>query len=737
MACAAVLCLGGARYVIGLPQIGPDHIAYYNDQEIAALIGLVADEPDVRDNGVNLRVQAEQIILADGRIQPVSGLVLVQTPRYPIYEYGTRLRLNGRLQTPFATPEFSYRDYLARHNIHSGMSWPLVSVIAVEQGAPIRAGLLRGKAALEASAQRAIADPQSSLLSAILLGMRRNLSPALIEDFRAAGLSHLIVVSGFHVSILVGAFAAVTTPLLGRRRAVVPAVIALAAYTLMVGAGPSVVRAAVMGGVYLTASRLLGRPIFGPASLFVAGWSMTLWHPHILWEVGFQLSFAATLGIMLYAERWSQAAGRWLWRRLPPDLTRALRAGVIDVACISLAAQILTLPLIAAYFGRISLVALPANLLATPLQPAALILGGLAASLGLISPILGQLVGWLAWIPLSLTLVIVEALAAIPGALAPLEISSAGAVLLYALIFGATWLAWRPSSGDESWRDWLSPTLFHRTALAASLTAVILAFAWDGAQPDGRLHVAFLDVGHGDAIFVQTPGGRHILIDGGQYPTPLREQVGRRLPPGKRELDLVIVSALGAEQIGGLPPLFGRYRVNQLAVNGPPDDSALQTALFEAAHQRETPIHYALAGETILLDEGVYVEILHPGGEPAGDGRADRALVLRLVYHDFSLLLNGGVTELGEAALLEMARPSTVYRAGRQGAADGNGAPLLSAVQPQIIIITAGAGNRFGRPHADMLDRAAAVNAAVLRTDELGTIELISDGRQLWLRARR
>jgi competence protein ComEC len=285
----------------------------------------------------------------------------------------------------------------------------------------------------------------------------------------------------------------------------------------------------------------------------------------------------------------------------------------------------------------------------------------------------------------------------------------------------------------------LNPTLFHRTALAASLTAVILTFAWNASQPDGRLHIAFLDVGHGDAIFIQTPSGRHILIDGGQYPTALREQVGRQMPFWKREIDLVIVSSPGVEQIGGLPPLFGRYRVNQLIVDGPEGESALQAELFNAARQANAPIHYALAGETIVVDDGVYLEILHPGGNPVGDNRRDHSIALRLVYGEFSLLLTGGATEVGEMALVNQARPlpSIVYRAAQQGANNSSGEALLTAVQPQIIIITAGEGNRFGRPHPEMLARATAVNAVVLRTDELGTIKLITDGEQMWWQARR
>jgi competence protein ComEC len=739
LACLAVLCLRGARYLLALPDIGPEHVAYYNDQAAVTLIGVVVDEPDIRDQGVNLRLQAEQIVLPDGRIQPVTGLVLVQTPRYPVVDYGARLRLNGRLQTPPSNPEFSYRDYLARHNVHSLMSRPLLTVMATDQGQPWRAALLRFKAAAENSIGQSISDPQGSLLSAILLGLRRNLSPTLVESFRATGLSHLIVVSGFHVSILVGALAAVTTPLLGRQRAVVPAVAALVVYTLLVGAGPSVVRAAIMGAAYLVATRLLGRPTFAAASLFTAGWAMTLWQPHILWEVGFQLSFAATLGIMLYADRWSQVVARWLRRHLAPQLVRPLMQWVVDILLIALAAQLLTLPLIAVYFGQISLIALPANLLVTPLQPAALTIGGLAALAGLLSPLLGQLLGWLAWLPLMVTLLLVQALAAIPGIVTPVEMGVGGAVVLYGLIFGVTWFAWQRAADPEADSVWQNPALWRTLVLWGSIITALLTVAAENGRPDGRLHLVFLDVGHGDALLVRTPTGRHILIDGGQYPTRLREQVGRHMPFWQRDIDLVIASHPGQEQIGGLPELFRRYRVGQLIVDGPAGESAAQQALFEAASQQGTPVHYALAGEQIVVGDGVTLEILHPAAQPVTTNRQDNGIVIRLVYGRFSLLLTGSATAAAEAALLAQPRPVTslVYRAGQQGSADSSSPAFLTAVNPQIILITPGVDNRFGRPDAEMLARAEAINAVVLRTDQLGSIKLITDGEQMWWQAWR
>jgi competence protein ComEC len=748
LACVAALCLGGARYQAAVPLIDENHIAFYNDQDAVILFGVVDAEPDVRDDSLNVRLRAGQLVLADGVIREVDGLVLLNLPRYPLVEYGSRLRLQGQLVTPPANPEFSYRDYLARHGVHSLMSRPQLEIRPpAAGGAPATGGaaadpahafyhaLLAFKQRAQATINSLLPDPYAALLSAILLGNRGGLAPELVAAFRTTGLSHLTVVSGFHVTILVAALAAVTTPLLGRRRAIWPALAALFLYTLLVGAGPSVQRAAVMGATYLLATRLLGRPVFAPASLVTAAMLMSLRDPLILWEVGFQLSFGATLGIMLYAQPMNQFAWSRLARRLGPTLTNRLMQSVGEVVIISLAAQILTLPLITVYFGQLSLITLLSNALVIPAQPGAMIGGGLAALAGMVWLPLGQLLAWLAWPFLAYTVVVVEALALIPGAAVPVYVSHSGALALFGLLLLLTWLVrQRPAERLVLWQR-LAQNVSQRLVLAGAALTAVLVLAWGHSQPDGYLHVAFLDVGHGDALFIQTPAGRQVLVDGGRYPSLLYDRLGRQMPFWDRRLDLVVVSATADSYAAALPGVFGRYRVDQILTGATLTGSPLAETLRASALRAGAPIHYALAGETIILDQGVTLETLYPAG--ASDHEA--TVVLRLVYGRFSLLLTGAAAGPVEAELVDQGRPlaSLVLKAGRHGATTATTDAFLTAVQPQIVVISSGQENRAGDPQAELLARIANAGAVVLRTDELGVVTVKTDGELMWWQARR
>ncbi|MCI0397696.1 MAG: ComEC/Rec2 family competence protein [Chloroflexi bacterium] len=731
LACLAFFFLGGVRYVAAVPAIDDSQVAFYNGQEVT-LVGLVVEEPDIRDQALYLRVAAESLVLPGGVIRPVEGLVLIQAPRRPAVPYGTRLQATGRLEQPPEAEEFDYRAHLARQGIYSFVAWPRILALAEDQGNPVRQAIYTFKGRAQAIISRLLPDPQASLLSGILLGVDSGLPPELAEQFRTTGMTHIIAISGFNITILVAALLKTSQPVVGRRWATWLALGGVALYAILVGAGPSVVRAAVMGSLYVVAHRLLGRPSFAPASLFTAGLAMTLFDPLLLWDVGFQLSFAATLGLMFYAGPLNQSARSWLQRRLPEPAAGWLMGWLSDALLVTLAAQVLTLPLMASYFGQLSLVSLAANLFILPAQPAIMAWGSLATLAGLAFPAAGQALAWVAWLFLAYTTGLVQFFAGLPGATAPVAVSPAGIVAVYAVIFSLTWLIQQRPEKRAALLAALRQDPAQRLAITGCLAAAILTLAWGRTQPDGALHVAFLDVGQGDAIFIQTPSGRQILVDGGSSARRLKEQLGRQLPFWDRHIDLLLATQPANEHVAALPDVFDRYQVGQLVTNGATTGPEAYTALLAAAVAGNTPVHHALAGEVITVGDGVRLEVLHPAGalDPANSGH--NSVALRLVYGGFRLLLTGDAGTDAEQAMLQSGRPldALVYKGGDHGAGS---APFLAAVRPQIIVISAEANSS---PHPGVLQWAAGVGAVVLRTGELGTIEVVSDGQTMWWQSR-
>lgn len=739
LAFLAALSFGGARYAATSAPVDPGQIHYYNGANQVIVRGVVQSEPVVSDTRNQVRVNVEEVAI-DGQRRPVMGTILVQTSRFTAIAYGDTLALAGDLVAPASLGDPGYAAYLERQGVRSVMDFPAIDLVARGGGSPIRRALLWLKDQARQTIATSMPEPHAALLTGILLGDDSGLPRALNDDFRVTGMTHIIAISGFNIAIIIGLLDILTGSLFPRRTAAVLVMVILGLYAALVGAGASVVRAAIMGITYLVGLRLLGRPTLAMAGLFTAAFLMTMAQPNTLWDVGFQLSFTATLGLMLYAGPWT----RWLDSRISAVLAPEVRGRVVNVLAelvvVTLAAQVLTIPLLLYHFGRLSLASLPANLLVLPVQPAIMASGGLTLLLGLPFPAAGQIAGLVAWLFLNYTIVMIRLLAQMPAASVPLPLPFAGLVLIYLSIAVVTLSLSGRQKGSASTIP--RPRLDARVVYIGAGVALagILLFAWHASQPDQRLHIAFLDVGQGDAIFIQTPNGRQLLVDGGRYPSTVLDQLGRQMPFWDRSIDMIIATHPDDDHVAGLVEVVEHYRVSGLITNGADADSdPAYATLLAAAAEREVDIHSTRQGEVINLDTDVKVEIMNPGELGKAADRNDASVVARLTYLDFSVLLTADVDEGVEETLLEKGQnlKAIVLKAGHHGANTSSSSPFLAAVSPQIIIISAGMDNSYGHPHPAMLDRAASIGATVLRTDEMGTLEVITDGKQMWWTAEK
>jgi competence protein ComEC len=730
--CLAAICAGGLRYQLAQPTIDDTHVTYFNEGDPVTFSGRVVREPETQENALKLVVAAEMIAPLDGEPRPVSGLVLLNTQRYRAIEYGALVTATGRLETPQNFGDFDYRAYLARRDIYSVMAWPEISATPDERTFALFRTIFGLKAEAKATISRLIPEPEAALLTGILLGDDNGISPDLDADFKTTGMTHIIAISGFNVMLIAGVLVWLGEWPFGRRGAVWFALAGIFIYTILVGAEPSVVRAAIMGSLFIFATRYLGRPVFAIGTLFLAAIAMTLVRPDLLWEVGFQLSFMAVLGLMLYSSRFADWTRNQFSTRFSRETTNRLIKLTSDIILATLAAQILVLPMIVAHFERVSLASILANALVLPAQPGVMIWGGLTTLVGLVAEPLAVPLGWVAYLFLHYTVEVVRLLAQMPFASLPLTVTSAGIVASYALVFGVTWLA---RQKRETRQRLTGRVLTPPVVLVAGGIAVFLVWQWSVTQPDGRLHVAFLDVGQGEAIFIQSPAGRQLLVDGGPHPTVLNERLGEQMPFWDRSLDMVVATHPDADHISGLPGVFARYDVDVLVTNGfDPGESGLYAALLQAAEENGTTITPGRAGTTIDLGDGVTLQVLHPGDRWYGDDRNENSVSLRLAYGDFTLLLTGdaGVEAERDMVAGQLPLDALVFKAGHHGSRTSSHAFFLDQVHPQIMVVSAGVDNRYGHPHPEVLERATAAGAAVLRTDELGTIEVMTDGRQMW-----
>jgi len=766
IACCLCVGMGTLRYGSHplLPCWTPTDLAYYNlaaarafdaQAPTVTITGYISSYPLISDVKQQLHVVAQSITTGNAHFA-VDGAVRLTTGIRQRYSYGQPVRVRGRLVTPPDFNDFSYREYLARKNIHSLLYHAQLEVLpGANQGKWIDRTLYGLRARGEQLLNRLLPEPYAALANGMLLGIEAAIPDELYEQFNLTGVSHTIVISGSNISLLAAVLLAIGQRLLGRRRALWPTLLGIACYALLVGGDAAVLRAALMGGLFVTATAI-GRRSTAIVSLATACWVMTLFNPLTLWDVGFQLSSAATAGLILFTPGIT-ARFRQLWPRLQGGTLTAgesiptvqtiqgVVAGLIqDGLLVTIAANITTLPLVIYYFERLSIVSLLTNFAVAPVQPFIMLWG----SLGIVIGIIGLTwVAWLLllapWLSLVWTVAVVHWTAGLPGASVAIAGYHFGSLLFTYLVIAI--LHWRSeiraglqTGWDWVRTNWLPPLVSWGAAGVLGIGALLL---WAGvlSQPDGRLHIYFLDIGQGDGILIQTPSGRQVLIDGGKSPQQLLNELGAVMPFWDRSLDLLVLSHPDADHMDGQTVVPQRFAVTTAwdteISQANPDGDGWRTAMTTGG----APVQLVHQGAWLDLDDGVALWALWPppGGFANENLDNENSLVLKLVYGKFSLLLTGDAGIPAEDGLIrqDATLPATVLKLGHHGSKGSSSERFLQAVQPVVAVIQVGADNSYGHPHREVLERLNG--QLVLRNDLQGRIHLYSDGHHLWLDTER
>lgn len=718
-------CLGGLRWQLSLPQIDAFHIAWYNDREYDLLVtGTLDEPPDYRDTYTNLRLKVEAVDTGSGDL-PAEGLLLVRVLSNESYEYGERIRLRGKLVTPPENEEFSYRDYLAGQGIHSSMSRAEVTRLPGDGGSPVRKAIYAFKNKALENIYLIFPDPEASLMAGILLGIDTGLPADLQQAFKDTGTAHIIAISGFNIAIIAGLFFAFFSRAFGQVRGSIFAIMGIALYTFLVGAEAAVVRAAIMGGIALLV-RQLGRRNDGLNALMLSALVMAIFNPNIPWDVGFQLSFFATLGLILYAEPFNNWAVRIIRRYASPGMAQKLAAPISEYFLLTLAAQLTTLPIMAYHFERISLVSLIANPFILPVQPAVMIVGGIAVILSLIWFPLGAIAAFAAWPFAAFTIRLVELFHQLPnGVLILGDLSIWFVILFYVVLF--VWTLARHRVRQLFYGE--QPELPTVPAITiATALAVFVMVIWRAVftVPDGNLHITFLDVGSADAVLIQTPSGRHILVNGGPSASMLSDGLGRRLPPFDRRLDWLIVASTQENQLSGLPRVVERTPPSQVLWAGNVEASFSARSLDERFVNERIPVTKAEIDSELDLGGGAFLRFLNVNA---------RGAVLLLEWKDFRALFPIGMdfSFQEETNFGKKINGTSLLLIADSGYAPINPPEWFANLNPQLIILSVAAGDPDGLPHEGTLE--AIEDYPLLRTDYNGWIEVTTDGTEMWVEA--
>ena len=706
---------------------------------------------------------------ANGTIRPVEApdvaveAKLLVRFRKPIpLHYGDQIEVEGVLRQPNEQRNpggFDYRFYLARREV--------LGILQLDRGQEIvptdRSGfpLLRWTEGLRRRVEDVIDTAYSEnrihaqVLKGMLLGLRSELSPDILDAFRNSGSIHILAVSGLHVGLIATVcFFGFSLLRLPRKAVDLLTIAAVILYACLVGFRPSVFRASLMAVIYLI-SRIIERDRDLFNLLAFAALVLLLINPAQLWDIGFQLSFAAVASIVYLAPKWEIFIGRICGlvrtdsavdsdRVMHPQSLWGRAAWWLVMGFgVTLSAQAGTTLFGAWHFHRFYPIGLIAGLFTVGLA-------ALLVNITLVSVLLG-----LIWLPL-----------AVPFAYA-------NHLILWIFLglvefFGQSWTVLKtptPSfgfiflyiAGCFAVVHWVWVWMHRKQVIVIGLM-VLAIWIWDGAwrERGELLDVTFLDVGQGDAAFVRFPDGRTMLVDGGanslrfeMTEAGVAKRVGydhgeRTLDPflcneGIFRVDLLLLSHPDNDHGGGFAHILHTFDVKQvLGVPHQELSKSTHRILHEIVDAKNIPHKLGYAG-TVNLTPTAGLELLHPFDAASTDLHDkdvnNDSLVLKLTYGDVRILFTGDIGRKVELKLVELGTDlqAEIIKVPHHGSKTSSSAMFLDAVRPQYAIFSLGQRNRYRFPAAAVVERYRERGCRILRTDQLGAIRLRTDGQRCWI----
>lgn len=739
--------LGILLFQMAVPSLSVDDLARFATREPLRLIGRV-EEPLQHGPESTLIILKVQSVMLEDREVPVRGrLRLTIRDFVPDIEYGdlvsfkTQLRPVTGLRNPGG---FDYASALQREGIRASavIHRPeVLSRLATGGFAPLRR-IYAWREQIRQRLDGSLSPISSAILQSMLIGETGSLSPEIREAFMISGTTHLLSISGSHLAMVAFVVFQLSGRILKRmpvrwllsssrhvtvtRLSVLITLVPVVFYTLLAGAQVATVRSLVMILVYLAAVwfQRADDPL---NALAVAALLIVLWEPQAVFSISFQLSYIAVLAMVLLGEKQrllrdnaDKPEGNLeretshigpLWKKLRVYLGMTIAAGAS------------TLPLTAIYFNQIGWVGFLSNLIIVPFVGMVIVPLGLACSVGAIFfgstrlPLAGlndevtrglfSMIEWFARFP--------AAELHVPAPPVPVLIAVYLAGLLLLVL-----------KGNRVWK-------WGTIGLCLLILMVWIARVW-ASHPDGRLRVTFLDVGQGDAAWIEMPDGRTMLMDGGGAYGNF--DLGRlAVAPylwntGRWRIDYLVASHPQLDHMGGLSYLARKFQIGEAWTNGMDKDADFYHRFREIISEKAIPEKRITSDDPPLDLGGARIVPLHPGDSDSFASDNNQSLVIRIEYGRESILFTGDIEGPAEREILQRGnlQRAVLLKVPHHGSRTSIDPDFLSRVAPAVAVISVGQNNSYRHPSLEALAAYESKGARIYRTDRDGAVVFETDG---------
>ena len=703
--------------------------------------GKIKRETKTKEYGKIYKVQIEEITQNGKEIKAQKKNIYIQENKTKIkLQYGDIIEVKGKYEEPESRRNykgFDYKLYLKTKNILGTLKTTNIKKVSHKIENPIEyieSKSIKLSENLKQKANDILPQEIASIFIGIILGDTTEISEEVIENFRNANMSHILAVSGMHMSYLILLVTQIIGKLIGKKQAYYISIILIIEYMFLTGFSASIIRAGIMG-IILISSKIFYKNNDVLTNIAISALIILLKNPYTILDLSFQFSYGGTIGIILFQ--------KFISKNFLEKIIKSKK--IIEIISVTISAQIIILPISIMQFNKLNIYFILTNLIIGFIIGPVMACGFIFLITLIINVKTAQIFSIILQIAIK-TLILTSQIAKLPYSNIYLSTPNFIQIIIYFLsihIFMFIYYIYNTKNKTQTvkrFRNIISMIKFYlkyrmtpktksRTKI---ISIIIIALIMVMQIIPKDLKVYFVDVNQGDSTFIVTPKGKTILIDGGGSSYT---NVGKNtllpyiLDRGYTKIDIAIISHMDLDHCDGIIYLMDKIKIKTIIIGKQYEESDNYKRFVKLAKEKRIEVKIVEAGENINIERNVNLDILWPDSKNKISENAinNNSLVFKLKYKKYSILFTGDIEEIAEKTILERYKnmlQSTILKVAHHGSKTSTTPEFLKAVKPRYALIGVGKNNKFGHPSENTIKKLKEMKVKIFRTDELGEITI-------------
>ena len=714
----------------------------YKDGEELTLVAIVDSNKEEKEYKDTYKIKTEN--------KDTNLILSVNKNKDIELEYGDKILIKGEFVEPSEARNyggFDYKEYLKSIKIHGTIKADSIEILAKNSNNPIFTFANNINLKIKENINKLIPEKYSAIFTGLILGDTSKVEEEVNDDFKIANISHVLAISGMHITYIVIGIELLLKKGIGKRKTRIITIIILVMYMFITGFAPSVVRASIMGIIMLI-SKLIHRKNDIWTSISLSLLILLIYNPFLILNVGLQLSYLGTIGIVCFNKNVYNFLRKLKIRnkKIRYKINRKfilLMDKIKEMLSVTLSAQIVILPILLFNFNILGIYFFISNILVSIIIGPIIIVGFVCILISFVSIEIAKILSIFMSVGIQILISISE-ISHLPFSKIYIPTPKVWQIVIYyicVIVINRIYIAFNSKKPDFTSiriRNLVALLKFkfrqnRNKVLKVLIVFVSLLFILNTIPEKLKIH--FVDVGQGDCTFITTPQNKTILIDGGgsmseEYDVGKSTLLPYILDRGYTKLDYVFISHFDQDHVGGILTILEELRVGQVYISKQEQDSENYQKFLKIVKDKKIQVKVLKQGDCLKIEKNLYFDILWPIEEQIQENVLNNnAMVMKLRYGKFSMLFTGDIEAIGEEKILDFYKEkgesilkSDVLKVAHHGSKTSTTQSFFEKVNPKICLIGVGKNNMFGHPTAEVLERINGTK--IYRTDEDGEIIL-------------